>query len=222
MESGRRLTSRRRPSSLGATLWGAAAYSGRPPGWLVAEGVVVGAAGCATVAAPGVAGTLLGSDVLRSGDVGIMVALGLVVFLLFLRAGRALVGPIAVLGVCWAVSAPKAATEVLLVWGGEIGSAVVTSVAAGEGRAAERHYCSVRHPDGTPVPGRIWRGCSATTAPGDRIGLVYDPQGRVPPRGLVASGHDRGLLAESLGTGLALATLSTVAVVRSYHMDPPG
>ncbi|WP_311137092.1 hypothetical protein [Streptomyces sp. I6] len=217
-----RLDSPRRAPSLSATLWGAAAYRGRPPGWLVAEGVLVGVVGWAAVAAPGVAGTLLGSDVLRSGEAGMVVALGLVVFLLFLRAGRALVGPIAVLGVCWAVSAPRAATEVLLAWGGEVGSAVVTSVAPGEGEAPERHYCSVRHPDGTPVPGRIWRGCGATTAPGDPIGLVYDPQGRVPPRGTVDSGHDRELLADSLGAGLALAALSTVAVVRSYHMVPAG
>ncbi|TLQ48673.1 hypothetical protein FEF34_35450 [Streptomyces marianii] len=182
----------------------------------MAEGIAVGVVGSAVIAGPGVAGTLLGSTVLQTGEAGMLVALGLVVFLLCMRAGRALVGPIAVLGVCWAVAAPKATNEVVLRWGGEVSSVVVTSVAPG---ATERHYCAVRHLDGTPVPGRIWRGCTATTLPGDRIGLVHDPHGRVPPRGITTSGRDEALV-ESLGIGLALATLSTVAVVRSYHLGP--
>ncbi|MFD4721793.1 hypothetical protein ACFWOY_21075 [Streptomyces sp. NPDC058423] len=221
METGRRQAGSRHSYSISAALWGSADYLGRPPNSLVAQGMTVGVVGSAAIAGPGVAGTLLGSRVLQTGEAGMVVALGLVIFLLCLRAGRALVGPIAVLGVCWAVAAPKATNEVLLHWGGEVSSVVVTSVVQGKGEAAERHYCSVQHLDGTPVSGRIWRGCTASTVPGDRIGLVHDPQGRVPPRGIAASGHDGRPLAESLGIGLALTTLSTIAVVRSYHLGPP-
>ncbi len=221
MESGRRRATSQHSYSIGTALWGSAHYGGRPPNWLVAEGMTVGVVGAAAIAGPGVAGTLLGSTVLQTGEAGMVVALGLVIFLLCLRAGRAFLGPIAVLGVCWAVAAPKATNDVLLRWGGEVSSVVVTSVVPGKGETTARHYCSVQHLDGTPVSGHIWRGCTATTVPGDRIGLVHDPQGRVPPRGISASGHDGTPLAESLGIGLALATLSTVAVVRSYHLGPP-
>ena len=84
-----------------------------------------------------------------------------------------------------------------------------------------RYLCSVIDRDGVPVKVRIWRGCERTTRPGDAIAVVYDVQGRVPPRG--AQGGGSGLDALSgLGDWLAgLVSACVVAVVRSHRLSVP-
>ncbi|OKK04473.1 hypothetical protein AMK26_14075 [Streptomyces sp. CB03234] len=201
-------------------LWGPAAYDGRPPGWLVVEGLTVGVVGAAAIATPGIIGVLADSVALRTGEAGVVVAAGLAVYLAVTGAGRALVGVAAVLGVFWGLLTPRAVTEAVLLWDGEVRSVVVTSVAPIGDATTGRRYCSVRHMDGTPVSVRIWRGCERTTGPGDHISLVSDPKGRVPPRGVPASGSLAQPLTETAGTGLLLVTVSAVAAVRSYRLAP--
>lgn len=180
----------------------------------------MGLVGTAAIAGPGVAGVLAGSPALRTGEAGVVVALGLAVYLVVTRAGRALVGAVTVLGVFLALLAPQAAAEAVLVWGGEVRSVVVTSVATRDYEGTGRRYCAVRHADGTSIPVKLWRGCEETTGPGDRIGMMYDPKGRVAPRGMAASGAFAQPFTESAGIGLVLVALSAVAVVRSYRLTP--
>ncbi|UUN31004.1 hypothetical protein KK483_03875 [Streptomyces sp. FIT100] len=185
---------------------------------MVAEGLAVGLVGAVVIAGPGVAGTLAGSAMLRTGEAGVVVALGLVLFLGVIGAGRAFLGVIAVLGVSWAFLAPKAASEAVLLWRGQAQSVVVTSVATRGDEAPGRRYCAVRHADGTPLSVKIWRGCESTTGPGDTIGIVYDPEGQVPPRGISRPGALSQPLTEPIGVGAALGALSAIAVVRSYRL----
>lgn len=209
----------RHAGPINAALWGPAEYFGGPPGWLIAEGMVVGLVGAAAVAGPGVAGVLAGSPALQTGEAGVLVALGLAIFLVAIGAGRALIGTVAVLGASLALLTPRASAEAVLIWGGKVQSVVVTSIATrDEGASGGRRYCAVRQADGTPIAVRIWRGCEATTGPGDLIGMVYDPQGRVPPRGLEASDGSVQPLTETAGVALGLVAACVVAVVRSYRL----
>lgn len=211
----------RRPAGpIRSALWGPADYRGGPPGWLVSEGLTVGLIGVAAVVGPGVAGVLTGSAALRTGEPGVVVTLGLALYLFITGAGRALIGAVAVTGMFLAVLTPRATAEAVLARGGVVRQVVVTSVAVQHDNGRGRRYCAVRHSDGTPVSVRIWRGCEETTGPGDHISMVYDPKGRVPPRGLAASGAHTQPYAEPAGAGLALVTLCVVAVVRSYRLTP--
>ncbi|MFK4803555.1 hypothetical protein ACI3K5_33330 [Streptomyces sp. MPA0124] len=136
----------------------------------------------------GVFGAWTGESVFAAGEVGLMCALGLVLHLFLVRAGRAMVGIVAVLAVGLALHTPQTAAGVVLMAQGQEGSVVVTSVQASEkaSGARGRYFCSVESGGEAPSSARIWRGCTQATRPGDVLALVYDPKGLVPPRGIGA------------------------------------
>lgn len=200
---------------LRTVVWGPAEFVGLPPGWLVAEGVLVGGAGTAAIIGATVVGAWTGRPVLADGEAGLACVIALTLYLVVVGAGRALVGIAALLGVCLALQAPQAAAGVVLAQRGRVQSVVVTSVE--DGRAADggrsRYLCSVRGHDGVPLKVRIWRGCGQATRPGDALTVIYDPEGRVRPRGVAAEGP--GPLSGLAPWGIALLAASVTAVVRS-------
>jgi hypothetical protein len=186
------------------------------------EGIVVGLVGAAAIVGTGVAGVFNGSPALRAGTVGVIVALGLTLYLLVTRAGTAMVGAVTVIGALLALQAPKAAAEAVLAGCGEVRAVVVTTVTAPQARDTHdaKYFCSVEHPDGTPVAARIWRGCGQQTQPGDVLGVVYDPKGQVAPRGVSLSSPTLRPMAETAALAVVLMVLCFVAVVRSYRLMP--
>ncbi|MEU1306819.1 hypothetical protein [Streptomyces shenzhenensis] len=208
---------------LRTVVWGPAEFVGLPPWWLVGEGLLVG-----TIAAVAIVGTTLigawtGSASLAAGEAGLVCAAGLAVYLTCAGAGRALVGIAALLGVCLALQAPQAATGMVLAKRGRVQTAVVTSV--DDGRAADsahgRYFCTVADTHGVPLKGRIWRGCGRTTRPGDTLAVVYDPMGRVPPRGVGTAGGLPDPLRDLAPWCAALVAVSLLAVVRSHRLSSP-
>ena len=78
--------------------------------------------------APTLAGAWYGIPGLADGEGGLVCAAALALYLRVMRAGRALVGIVALLGVCLALQAPQAAVGVVLaergrvrVRGGDVG-----------------------------------------------------------------------------------------------------
>ncbi|MFD0313226.1 hypothetical protein [Streptomyces flavalbus] len=137
-----------------------------------------------------------------------------------LRAGRALIGIVAVLGVCLVAQTPPVAAGVVLAERGHVRSAVVVSVEHGDqtGDGDDRYLCSVTDRDGDPLGVPIWRGCGPATRPGDALAVVYDPEGRVPPRGLAGDVAEWGPLRGLATTAVALVAASALAVVRSFRL----
>ncbi|MEU0436016.1 hypothetical protein ABZ153_31120 [Streptomyces sp. NPDC006290] len=204
---------------LRTTVWGPAEFVGLPPWWLLGEGLLTGTLGALAIVGTGAVGAWTGASALVDGEAGLVCAAALVLYLVLVRAGRALVGIVAVLGVCLALHAPQAAAGVVLAGQGRVQSVVVTSVDGGS-RAVPgsgRHLCSVADRDGVALEVRIWRGCGRTTRPGDALALVYDPKGRVPPRG-VEAGAVTGPLRDLAALAAALVAGCVVAVVRSYRL----
>ncbi|MGC0334840.1 hypothetical protein RKD23_007830 [Streptomyces sp. SAI-170] len=203
------------------TVWGPAEFQGLPPWWLVAEGLVAGGLTVAAVTGSALAGAWYGIPGLADGEGGLLCAAAIVLYLGVMRAGRALVGIVAVLGVCLALQAPPAAAGAVLAARGRLESVVVTSVdgapAAGPGRG--RYLCSVADRDGLPLEVRIWRGCGKDTRPGDALAVVYDTGGTVPPRGVAAGGLSSGPLRNLGGWAAAFVAACVVAVVRSFRLD---
>ncbi|MFF3409273.1 hypothetical protein ACFYW8_24320 [Streptomyces sp. NPDC002742] len=205
---------------LRSTVWGPAEFVGWPPRCLVGEGVLAGVLGAGSIVGVGVVGDRTGVPVLASGEAGLVCAGALVLHLVRVRAGRALVGVVAVLGVCLALQAPQAAAGLVSADGERVAPMVVTSVEGGgqAGGGSTRYLCSVVARDGVPLKVRVRRGCGRTTRPGDVLAVVYDPEGRVPPRALAAGPAatvpPRGLAA------LAAALLAgcVLAVVRSHRL----
>ena len=201
---------------LRSVLWGPAEFIGIP-GRLLAEGLSAGGATAAVIVGSAFAGMWGGPWGLVTGELGLTVAAALVLYLVVLRAGRVLIGVVAVLGACLAFMAPEVAAGVALQQRGLVEPAQVASVQA----AAEhgRPVCSVTAFDAVPAGTEVWRGCAESIAPGDTLPVVYDPRGRAPTRGVAAPGELRG-------AGLRLAALSvlfvggcTVAVVRSFRLE---
>ncbi|MGW0916715.1 hypothetical protein ACWD1Z_34095 [Streptomyces sp. NPDC002784] len=207
---------------LRSTVWGPAEFVGLPPRWLTVEGILAGCLGAGAIVGSAVAGAWYGVPGLRHGEGGLVCAAALVVYLSVLRAGRALVGIVAVLAVCLALQAPQAAAGVVLAERGRVQSALVTSVEGGPGAVSStgRYLCSVADRDGVPLEVRIWRGCERTTRPGDKLAVVHDPRGHVPPRGVEAGGPRPGPLRGLGGWAAALVAACVVAVVRSYRLSP--
>ncbi|MGV9347078.1 hypothetical protein ACWDSD_20120 [Streptomyces spiralis] len=218
---------RRRPSThaephlmahLRTTVWGPAEFVGLPPARLLGAGILAGGLGAATIVGTAVLGAWTGGPLPADGEAGLVCAAALALYLSCIGAGRALIGVTALLGVCLALQAPQAAAGVVLAERGRVESVVVTSV--DDGRAAggrhARYLCSVTDRDGVPLKVRIWRGCEVGTRPGDALAVVYDPEGRVPPRGVTTEGH--GPLRDLAPWGAALIAATVTAVVRSYRL----
>lgn len=211
-------------AQLRASVWGPAEFVGRPPWWLLTEGLLAGFLGAGAIVGATAYGAWTGLPVLADGEAGLVCAGALAVYLAFVGAGRALVGIAALLAVCLALRAPQAAAGVVLAERGRVQSVVVTSVERGrepDGSRA-RYLCSVAGADGVPLKVRIWRGCGRGTRPGDVLAVVYDPEGRVPTRG-VQPGADGvpGPLGDLAPWSVALAAVSLLAVVRSYRLSGP-
>ncbi|WP_427164648.1 hypothetical protein ACQF4J_04540 [Streptomyces sp. C1-1] len=208
---------------LRTSVWGPAEFVGRPPWWLVGEGLLAGVLGAGAIVGTTLFGAWTGRLSLADGEAGLVCAGALAVYLSFVGAGRALIGIAALLGVCLAVQAPQAAAGIVLAERGQVQSVVVTSVE--DGRAAEgghaRYLCSVAGTDGVPLKVRIWRGCGEATRPGDALAVVSDPQGRVPPRGAQAGAGVAGPLRDLAPWAAALVAGCLVAVVRSYRLSRP-
>jgi hypothetical protein len=206
-------------------VWGPAEFVGLPPWWLLGEGVLAGFLAAGTIVGTTLAGAWAGVPSLADGEAGLVCTAALTLYLVVVRAGRALIGIVALLGVCLALQAPQAAAGVVLAERGRVESAVVTSVEDGgvtaDGR--DRYLCSVADRNGVPFKVRIWRGCQGTTRPGDALAVVYDPEGRVPPRGVEPGSGVPGPLRGLAGWAAALVVGATAAVVRSYRLSsPPG
>lgn len=204
-------------------MWGPAEFVGLPPRRLLVKGLLAGILAASAITGAGAMGGWIGRQALVGGEVGLAVAVMLAAYLLVIGAGRALVGTVAVLGVCLALQAPPTAAGLVLEIRGRVESVVVTAVEGGPGTGIRggRYLCSVTSPEGVPLSTRIWRGCGRTTRAGDALQVVYDPEGHVPPRGVDPEGERtrRGRVA-----ALACALISgcAVAVVRSFRMSPAG
>ncbi|MFF7984062.1 hypothetical protein ACFZDK_33945 [Streptomyces sp. NPDC007901] len=209
---------------LRTSVWGPAEFVGRPPWWLVAEGLLAGVLGAGGIVGTALFGAWTGRPSLADGEAGLVCAGALAVYLSFVGAGRALIGIAALLGMCLALQAPQAATGMVLAARGQVQSVVVTSVE--DGRAADggtaRYLCSVADTDGVPLKVRIWRGCGEATRPGDALAVVSDPEGRVPPRGAQAGARVSGPLRDLAPWAAALIAGALLAVVRSYRLSRPG
>ncbi|MFI0961157.1 hypothetical protein ACH4S8_07070 [Streptomyces sp. NPDC021080] len=205
---------------LRSTVWGPAEFVGWPPRRLVGEGILVGGLGAGSIVGAGAVGDRTGVPVLASGEAGLVCAGVLVLHLVFLRSGRALVGIVALLGVCLALQAPQAAADVVPVDGERVAPMVVMSVEGGgrgsTGRA--RYLCSVVARDGAPFKVRVRRGCGRTTRPGDVLAVVYDPAGRMPPRALATGPVRSGPLRALAALAAALVAACALAVVRSHRL----
>jgi hypothetical protein len=205
---------------LRSTVWGPAEFVGLPPRRLVGEGILAGVLGAGSIVGAGVAGDRTGVPVLASGEAGLVCAGVLALHLVLLRAGRALVGIVAVLGVCLALQAPQAAADVVQADGERVAPMVVMSVddAGQAGAGLTRYLCSVVARDGAPLKVRVWRGCGRTTRPGDVLAVVYDPEGRLPPRALTGGPVTTGPLRGLASLAAALLAGCVLAVVRSRRL----
>ncbi|MEU0384666.1 hypothetical protein [Streptomyces chartreusis] len=208
---------------LRSMVWGPAEFVGPPPLRLTAKGFLAGCLAAAAIVGTTVAGAWYGITGLAAGEGGLVCAALLVLYLCGMRAGRALIGVVAVLAVCLALHAPQAAAGFVLAERGRVESVVVTSV---DGRSADvpgagRYLCSVIGRDGVPMKVRIWRGCERTTRPGDTIAVVYDVKGRVPPRGAEGGGSALDALSGLGGWLAGLVSACVIAVVRSYRLSTP-
>ncbi|MFD3344488.1 hypothetical protein ACFWVW_35770 [Streptomyces anthocyanicus] len=201
-------------------VWGPAEFTSLPPRWLIGEGLFAGVLGSGLIVGAGVFGAWTGESAFAAGEVGLACALGLVLHLLLVRAGRAMVGIVAVLAVGLALHTPQAAAGVVLTARGQERSVVVTSVRASEeaSGARGRYFCSVEGRDGAPSTARIWRGCTRSVRPGDSLALVYDPKGLVPPRGVEGATSIVDALRSLAGWVVGLVVACVTAVVRSFRL----
>ncbi|MCX4854961.1 hypothetical protein [Streptomyces canus] len=210
-------------SHLRGTVWGPAEFVGPPPRRLTVQAILGGCATAGAVIGSAVAGTWYGISWLADGEAGVACVALSVLHLCVVRAGRALVGITAVLGMCLAFQAPQAAVGLVLAERGRVESVVVTSVEGGPGAVSGRgrYLCSVVDEDGVPLNVRIWRGCERATRPGDAIAVVYDVKGRVPPRGVEAGSSLLDPLRDLGGWAAAFTVVYMVAVVRSCRLSMP-
>ncbi|OLZ64582.1 hypothetical protein AV521_34750 [Streptomyces sp. IMTB 2501] len=206
---------------LHSTVWGPAEFVGSPPGWLVGEGILAGIVAMVAIVGTALLGAWTGRPGLADGEAGLVCVAAFVLYLLSVRAGRALIGITALLGVCLALHAPQAAAGVVLAERGRVQSVVVTSVEDGRaaGNGQDRYLCSVMDHDGVPLKVRIWRGCGEATRPGDTLAVAYDPKGLVPPRGAATEGQ--GTPRDLVPWCVAFMVASLAAVVRSYRLPGP-
>ncbi|MZD04420.1 hypothetical protein GTW43_04900, partial [Streptomyces sp. SID5785] len=142
---------------LRTTLWGPAEFVGLPGPGLLAHGLTAGSVGAAAITLAGAVGMWAGPPALARGEAGLTAAAALVLYLIVLRAGRVLVGLVAVLGVCLALTAPQAAAGLALAQRGRAQPAEVASVQ--QSPAHRRMLCELAPDVPHAPPGtRIWRG----------------------------------------------------------------
>ncbi|MGB8939665.1 MAG: hypothetical protein WCD21_05410 [Streptomyces sp.] len=203
---------------LRSVLWGPAEFVGIP-GRLLVQGLSAGSATAVMVVGSAFAGMWGGPRGLATGELGLLVAAGLVLYLVVLRAGRVLIGLVAVLGACLAFMAPDVATGAALHQRGRVEPARVASVQ----KAAEhgRPVCSVTDIDAVPAGAEVWRGCAESITVGDTLPVVYDPQGRAPTRGVAAPGELRAAELRLAALSVLFVGGCTVAVVRSFRLEAP-
>ncbi|MEU0383598.1 hypothetical protein [Streptomyces chartreusis] len=113
---------------LRSMVWGPPEFVGPPPLRLTAKGFLAGALAAGAIVGSTVAGAWYGIPGPATGECGLVCAALLVLYLCGVRAGRALVGVVAVLAVCLALHAPQAAAGFVLaergaggVRGGDLG-----------------------------------------------------------------------------------------------------
>ncbi|MFD1275743.1 hypothetical protein ACFQ51_41500 [Streptomyces kaempferi] len=187
------------------------------------EGALAGVLTASAVVGTTLYGAWTGRPSLADGEGSLVCAAALALYLVFVGAGRALVGIVVLLGICLALHTPQAAAGMVLTERGRVQSVTVTSVEDGwaQDGGRGRYLCAIRDADGVPLKVRIWRGCGGTTRPGDAIALVYDPEGRVPPRGVEAGSGGLEPLRGLAPWASALVVGSLIAVVRSYRLSRP-
>ncbi|MET9354142.1 hypothetical protein ABZY14_14295 [Streptomyces sp. NPDC006617] len=187
---------------------------------MIGEGLFAGVLGAGLIVGAGLFGAWTGESTFAAGEVGLVCVLGLVLHLLLVRAGRAMVGIVAVLAVGLALHTPQAAVGVVLTARGQERSVVVTSVQASQEVSGTRgrYFCSVEGRGGSPYTTRIWRGCTQATRPGDALALVYDPKGLVPPRGIEGATGIVDALRSLAGWVVGLVIACVIAVVRSFRL----
>lgn len=189
--------------------------------WLVTEGLLAASLGTALVAGSGFVAVLVGVPRTRVTALVAVVVAAVALYLLVIRAGHLLIAAIVALGTLLAPAVSGVATEAVLTGTGRTQDVVVTAVAY-EPTVSPTYYCSVRRQDGSPVDARLWRGCGPAVVPGDLIGMVYDPAGRVAPRGVAGLGPLLRGLAGTAVLLLGFAALCFIAVVRSYSVPSAG
>ena len=197
----------------------AAEFVGLLPWRLAAEGLVAGCVAAGVIVGVTIGGAWYGIPGLADGEGGLVCAAALALYLRVMRAGRALIAIVALLGVCLALQAPRAAVGLVLAERGRGESVVVTSVEVEPGAVPGRCLCSLADRDGVPLEVRIWRGCGRATRPGDALAVVYDVKGRVPPRGVEAGASQAGHLRDLVCWVGTLVAACLVAVVRSYRLS---
>lgn len=203
-------------TSYRAMMWGPANFAGFPPRGLVIEGLLIGLLATGAVVGANVAGSF--SDHVATGRISAAVVLAIVaIYLLRTNAGRVLVVLVLALGAALTWSTPRDTANAVLAERGQMRTVVVTDVIVQdyEGRDYTKNSCRVRRENGKPVTELAWSSCTLSTEPGDRLTMVFDPDGTFAPtdRFLPGSGFEavRGLLIISL---LSVATIFT-AIVRS-------
>ncbi|MER7173521.1 hypothetical protein [Streptomyces mesophilus] len=134
-------------------------------------------------------------------------------YLLITRVGRILTAIVGALGACLALVVPQVTAGAVLAQRGETTEVMVTAASY----ESDRYFCTVRQDDGTAVAARLWRGCDASVDPGESIGMVYDPEGRIPPRGIAAPGDMPSNWARGVVLAGLLALAGYAAVVRSVR-----
>ncbi len=202
-------------------LLGAASYRRRPPLWLVTEGLVVASVGTVLPLVAGAAAVLGGLQPRDAVGAVVVAVAAVVLYLMVIRAGHALIAGVATLGLLLAPEVPQVAAGVLLTGVGRTEDVVVAMVAH-EPAGSPAYYCTVRRQDGAPVDARLWRGCGPEVLPGDLIRMVYDPAGRVAPRGVAGAGPLVRASAEAVTILLVFAMVCFLAVVRSYRVPSTG
>ncbi|WP_149827314.1 hypothetical protein [Streptomyces tailanensis] len=194
---------------------------GRSSMWLRCEGLVVAFVGTPLVVGAGLYGALAGPGAPSISAAGVVCTLALSLYLLIVRAGRVLVGFIALTGMALAVLVPRVTAEIALSERGHRKDVIVTAVQAEQapsGRSAGV-LCSYAWEDGAPVLVPIRRGCRTTTSAGEHISVLFDPRGVITPR---AAGPFRlGRFAVTAALALMLPVLCVAAVQRSYRSPAP-
>jgi hypothetical protein len=107
---------------LRSMVWGPAEFVGPPPLRLTARGTLAGCLAAAAVVGTTIAGAWYGVPGLAAGEGGLVCAALLVLYLCGVRAGRALVGVVAVLAVGLALRTPQAAAGFVLAERGRVES----------------------------------------------------------------------------------------------------